>query len=196
MSRVSRDEFLSHVHNALSHPRIPGSDPPRKKGSPTKSTQRARWRELLSWDVEAEASEYWDALGDGDKQAPVTIAGYWDFTQLQLDTYSVEITSEPALRDPFSTAFRVPQNIAIQGAADCHAEMRVTGTDSEPQPLAYADFFMVYDGKVCGLIELKTWWKVTEEEINQVRDGNRPSTELFNRSARAGGWSASWPSCS
>ena len=40
---------------------------------------------------------------------------------------------------------------------------------------------MVYDGKLYGLIELKTWWKVTEAEIEQVRRGNlQPDTQFSN----------------
>jgi hypothetical protein len=41
----TRVEFLSHVHQGLIHP-----DPDPPKGSPAKSTQRSRWRELLPWD--------------------------------------------------------------------------------------------------------------------------------------------------
>ena len=168
MATVTRDEFLSHVHQGLVHPETDG-----KKGSPTKSTQRYRWRQLLPWDLEAEARAYWDALGDDQKTARVGVPPvYWDVVQLQLDGYSQPLTSEPGLRIPFGTAFQIPHNLAIRGAGDVHAAMWTEGAQPDPQPLANSDFIMVYDGKLCGLIELKTWWKVSEAEIEQVRQGN------------------------
>ena len=177
MASATRDEFLSHVHHELVHPE---PDSKQKKGSPTKSTQRYRWRELLLWDIEAEALAYWHALGDDQKTATLAVMpGYWDFVQLQLDNYNQPLTSEPGLRFPFGNAFQVPHNIAIKAAGDVHAEMWTEGSQPDPQPVANADFLMVYDGKLCGLIELKTWWKVTEAEIDQVRQGtNQTDSQL------------------
>jgi hypothetical protein len=121
MASPTRDEFLSHVHQELVHPE---SNPAKKKGSPTKSTQRYRWRQLLPWDVEAEAHAYWDALSDDQKTAMVGVSpGYWEFVQLQLNKYRQPLTSEPVLRVPFSNAFQTPHNIAIEDAGDVHAEM-------------------------------------------------------------------------
>ena len=190
MAGPTRDEFLSHVHHELAHS---NTNPP--IGSPTKSTQRCRWRELLPWDVEAEARAYWEAVSEDDKTAILAVAGYWGIAQLQVDTFFQQFTSEPALRFPFGAAFQVPHNIAIRGAHDVHAEMWTEGSQPEPQPLAKADYFMVYDGKLCGLIELKTWWKVTEAEIEQVRQGNKQPDAWFSN-GRPGtfGRSASWPS--
>ena len=190
MDDPTRDEFLNHVHQELAHPDI---EP--EKGSPTKSTQRYRWRELLPWDVEAEARAYWEAVSEDDKTAILPVAGYWGIAQLQLDSFSQQLTSEPGLRVPFSNAFQTPHNIAIHGAHDVHAEMWTEGSQSDPQPVANADLIIVYDGKVCGVIELKTWWKVTEVEIEEVRQGKKqPDTGLSNGRSRAFGRSASWPS--
>ena len=168
MLAPTRDEFLSHVHLGLVHP-----DTDRKKGSPTKSTQRYQWHELLPWDVEAETRTYWDTLSEDQKAARLAVMpGYWDFVQLQLDKYRQPLTSEPRLRVPFSNAFQTPHNIAIEDAGDVHAEMWTEGSQPDPRPVANADFLMVNDGKLCGLIELKTWWKVTEAEIEEVRQGS------------------------
>jgi len=141
MAGPTRDEFLSHVHRELAHPGIrtdPDVDP--KKGSPTKSTQPYRWRELLSWDMEAEARAYWDTLHEDDKTAVLPVAGYLGITQLQLDSYFQQLTSERGLRIPFGTAFQIPHNLAIRGAGDDHAEMWTEGAEPDPQPLANADF--------------------------------------------------------
>ena len=176
MAAPTRDEFLSHVHKGLIHQE---TDPKKKKGSPTKSTQRYRWRELLPWDVEAESRVYWDALSDDQKAAPLGLPPvYWDVVQLQLDGYTQPLTSEPGLRIPFGTAFQIPHNLAIRGAGDVHAAMWTEGAQPDPQLLANADFIMVYDGKLCGLIELKTWWKVTEAEIEEVRQGSKQADSL------------------
>jgi hypothetical protein len=178
MTAPTRDEFLSHVHQGLVHP---DTGPKKKKGSPTKSTQRYRWRELLPWDIETESHAYWDALSDDQKTAPLGVPPiYWDVIQLQLDKYRQPLTSEPGLRVPFSNAFQIPHNIAIEDAGDAHAEMWTEGSQPDPQPVANADFIMVYDGKLCGLIELKTWWKVTEAEIEEVRQGTmQANSQVF-----------------
>ena len=184
MTGLTRDEFLSHVHQGLVHPEAN----PNKKGSPTKSTQRYRWRELLPWDVEAEARVYWDALTEDQTTAMLSVPPvYWDVIQLQLDKYRQPLTSEPGLRVPFSNAFQIPHNIAIEGALDVHAEMWTEGAQPDPKPLANADFIMVYDGKLCGVIELKTWWKVTEAEIEEVRQGSRLSQFSNERPRTFGG---------
>ena len=192
MAALTRDEFLSHVHQRLVRPETDGN----RKGSPTKSTQRYRWRQLLPWDVEGDARAYWDALGDDQRTATLGVMpGYWDFVQQQLDDYSQPLTSEPSLRLPFGIAFQTPHNRAIRGAGDVHAEMWSEGSQPEPQPLANADCIMVYDGQLCGLVELKTWWKVTEAEIEQVRQGNpQPNTQFSNRRPRTLAGRASWSS--
>jgi hypothetical protein len=167
MAAPTRDEFLSHVHQGLVNPE---TDP--NQGSPTKSTQRYRWRKLLSWDAEAEARAYGDALDEDDKTAILPVAGYWGIAQLQVDSDFEEFASEPGLRSPFNAAFKHPHNLAIRGASDEHAEMRSEGSKFAQRPIANADYFMVYDGKICGLVELKTWWKVTEAEIEEARSGS------------------------
>ena len=103
MDDPTRDEFLNHVHQELAHPDI---EP--EKGSPTKSTQRYRWRELLPWDVEAEARAYWEAVSEDDKTAILPVAGYWGIAQLQLDSFSQQLTSEPGLRVPFRMLSKHP----------------------------------------------------------------------------------------
>jgi hypothetical protein len=102
------------------------------------------------------------------------VAGYWGIAQLQVDSDFEEFASEPRLRAPFNAAFKHPHNLAIRSASDEHAEMRSEGSKFAQPPIAKADYFMVYDGEICGLVELKTWWKVTEAEIEEVRSGSQP----------------------
>ena len=81
-------------------------------------------------------------------------------------------TAESTLRDPFSTAYRGPHNLAIMGASDEHAVMRIGVGSLEIVPLSNPDLIFVYEGQLAGIVELKTWWKVDETQINDVRAGN------------------------
>lgn len=167
MASLTRDEFLGHVHAPL----VNRNDDP-QSGSPTKSTTRYRWRELRHWDVEGETQSYWDALPDDDKTRTVDVPlGYWNVIEHQLRSFSQPLTTEPTLKFPFNNAIQNPHNTAIQGASDAHAEIWAEGSKLATQPIGNADFIMVYDGKLTGIIELKTWWKVTVTEIEDVRAG-------------------------
>ena len=167
MAASSREEFLSHVYR----PRSNNAGP----GSPTKSTMRYRWRELRHWAVEEECRAYWEALSVEDKAQEIAVpAGFWGLMELLLESSSEPLASESRLKFPFGTFFQSPHNIAIKGAGDAHAEIWGEGARLAKEPLGNADFLMVYDGKLAGAIELKTWWKVNEAEIEDVRAGNAP----------------------
>jgi hypothetical protein len=127
---------------------------------------------LRHWAVEEEARVYWDALLDDDKAQMIDVPlAYWGVVEHQLRSYSQPLTSESTLKVPFSNAIQTPHNTAIQGASDAHAEMWTEGSKLAKEPIGNADFIMVYDGKLTGLIELKTWWKVTTAAIEDVRAG-------------------------
>ena len=141
-----------------------------KKGSPTKSTQRYRWRELLPWDVEAEARAYWDALSEDRKDRHRCL---WpDTGRLYSSSWTAilnHLLPNPGCESHSVMPSKFLITLRFEALSDVHAEMWTEGSQPDPQPLANADFIMVYDGKLCGLIELKTWWKVTEAEIEEVR---------------------------
>lgn len=109
---------------------------------------------------------------DDDKTRTVDVPlGYWNVIEHQLRSFSRPLTTEPTLKFPFNNAIQNPHNTAIQGASDAHAEIWAEGSKLATQPIGNADFIMVYDGKLTGIIELKTWWKVTPTEIEDVRAG-------------------------
>jgi len=171
MASPTRDEFLGYIHQPC---RNRDGDP--LPGSPTKSTRRYRWRELRDWDIERDATEYWAGLPDADKTQTVNVRpGYWDFIADQLESSDEPLTSEHVLQFPFSNALRNPLNKAIRGASDAHAEMWTEGSKLAKEPVGNPDFIMVYEGKLTGLVELKTWWNVTDAEIDDVRTGPSPS---------------------
>ena len=166
---ATREEFLNHVHQPLINPQ---GDP--LGGSPTKSTMRYRWRNLRDWDIEADAREYWGKVNDLDKQALLTniLQAHWEFVRLQLINMREPFTAEPSLHGPFEVAYRTGHNGAIHGASDAHAEIRssAAGLDGEP-PIGNSDFIFTYNNKLTGIIELKTWWKVDPNQIDDVRAG-------------------------
>jgi hypothetical protein len=165
MASPTRDEFLSHVHAQLVN-----RNGDRQSGSPTKPTTRYRWRELRHWDIEGETQSYWNALPDDDKTRTVDVPlGYWKAIEHQLQSLS---QPESTLEVLFNNAIQNPHNTAIQGASDAHAEI-CTDRRSKlaMKPIRRPDFIMVYDGKLTGIIELKTWLKVTATEIEDVRAG-------------------------
>lgn len=166
----TRDEFLSHVHMPLVNPE---EDP--APGSPTKSTLRTRWRELRDWDIEEEVSQYWVEMKDEDRTAPVTAlsAYHWMSVAGQINMLMQPFMSEPNLREPFSTAYRVGHNAGIMGASDAHAMIwseGAGGLDGEA-PISIPDFFWIHQRKLAGIIELKPWWKVDDVQIEEVRTG-------------------------
>lgn len=164
-SHPTREEFVSYVHQPLPNG---GTG-----GSPTKSALRYRWRELRDWDVEADARTYWEGMPSSDKNGVLNHvhSAYWSVTESNLAAFMEPFTAESTLRDPFSTAYRGPHNLAIVGAGDRHAVMRIGVGSLEIVPLSSPDLIFVYEGQLAGIVELKTWWKVDETQINDVRAG-------------------------
>jgi len=165
----TREEFLNYVHQPLTNPQ---GDP--HAGSPTKSTMRYRWRDLRDWDVETEAMSYWEHLPTADKEATlVDLSGaHWEVVRSLLYTMRKPYNAETSLRGPFEIAFRTGHNGAIEGASDTHAEIwgDASGLEGEP-PIGNSDLIFVYNKKLTGIIELKTWWKVDQTQIEDVRAG-------------------------
>jgi hypothetical protein len=168
MTSPTREEFLNYVHQPLTRDGDGGT------GSPTKSTMRYRWRELQDWNVEADALDYWNLLPLADKQAPVvTRASHWDYVFDYFEDNRTPYASEASLRAPFDTAYLNGHNRAIRGSSDAHAEMwtAVDAAGLEEPSVGIADFVFVYNSKLTGIVELKTWWKVDETQINDVKAG-------------------------
>jgi hypothetical protein len=174
----TRDEFLEHVHPPLAN--LDG-DPP--KGTSTTSTTRYRWRTLHHWDVEADANVYWEGLPDADKTGRLGVhPAYWEAMESTMTSSSQPRGSEHALIVPFSNAYNTPHDQAIKGASDAHAEIWVEGSQLDPSLIGKADFLFVYDGKLTGVIELKTWWNVTEDDIQDVKAGKSIRCDANGRS--------------
>ena len=172
-SHPTREEFVGYVHQPLPNG---GTG-----GSPTKSTLRCRWRELRDWEVEAEARTYWEGLPLSDKQATMlgVDSAFWTTIRSLLEAFMEPFTAESTLRAPFSTAYQGPHNLAIMGASDEHAVMRIGVGSLEIVPLSNPDLIFVHESQLAGIVELKTWWKVDETQINDVRTGDFPTVNKY-----------------
>jgi hypothetical protein len=144
--------------------------------------------------VEADALAYCDTLRDKDATLEVDPA-HWRVVQSQFGGFTQPFTLEPTLRVPFSNAYHTPHNIAIRGASDVHAEIWAEGSRLEQPPIGNADFLFVYDGKLVGVIELKTWWKVTEAQIEDVKAGTCMRGVWLMRRSRTIRRNSSWTPC-
>ena len=189
-SHPTREEFVGYIHQPLPNG---GTG-----GSPTKSTLRYRWRELRDWDIEEEARTYWEGLSDKNDVISHVHSAHWEMVQSSLDALMEPFTMESTLRAPFSTAYQITHNLAIVGANDPHAVMRIGVGSLDIVPLSNPDLIFVYEGQLAGIVELKTWWKVDETQINDVRTGNILTVNkgANNDRERSIARSSSRPTCS
>ena len=161
---VSREQFLSHVHNPLQSPAA--------QSSPTKSTYRVRWRELSEWeDFISDAGTYWDNLAETEKNSvlPGVSDGYWDFMATTINSLATRLRREQHLRTPFSLLYGSPHNVAITDAGDEHAQI----TDQLPEDtVGEPDACFEYDNRIAGVIEVKTFWNLGETGLVEVLQGS------------------------
>ena len=160
---ITREQFLGHIHVPLQTTARPSS--------PTKSTYRVRWRQLSEWnDFILDARTYWDDLPDTQKSAVLTGVppNYWDVLVGTLADIAPSVTQEPHLGTPFAVLYSAPHNKAINGAVDDHA--RIT-TQLPPTTVGQPDGCFEYDDRLTGIIELKSFWNLTERTILEVLQG-------------------------
>ena len=134
MAVPTRDEFLSHVHQGLLHPE---TDPKKKKkGSPTKSTQRYRWRELLPWDVEAE-SRRTGMLSPTIKRLPRWVCCLYIGTLYSSSLTAILSRLRPNPGCEYHSVLPSKSRITLRfEALAMHAEMWTEGAQPDPQLLA------------------------------------------------------------
>jgi hypothetical protein len=172
-SHPTREEFVGYVHQPLPNG---GTG-----GSPTKSVLRCRWRELRDWDIEVDATTYWEGLSLSDKNDILNNvhSTHWEVARSSLNALMEPFTAESTLRAPFSTAYQIPHNLAIVGSSDQHAVMRIGVGSLDIVPLSNPDLIFVHNNQLAGIVELKTWWKVDETQINDVRTGKLKRSSIM-----------------
>ena len=163
---VTREKFLDHVHRPLKSNAQPSS--------PTKSTYRVRWRELIEWDdFVSDALTYWGNLPDTQKTQvlPRVSHDYWDFVDVSLqDTalrrYSIHRLPRTAPGDSFhASLLRTP---LIGLLLEQLMIMR------ESQHVDQPDVCFAFNNQLADIIELKSFWNLTKGTIVDVLQGHAP----------------------
>ena len=162
---VTRADILTHIHQPLQHH---SSNPP--PSSSTTSVYRIHWRELTEWQTfHADTMAYWNALDDNDKNAILPVPpGYWSVIDLQLPRIVRRINSESSLGPPFLTLYAGPHNEAVSGARDEHGFLEM---DLPQNVVGRPDGCFDWNDRIAGIVEIKTFWNVTQEGIDQVFQG-------------------------
>ena len=160
---ITREQFLNHVHPPLESLARPSS--------PTKSTYRVRWRELSEWnDFVSDAQTYWDYLGNVEKSHILTgvSVDYWAYVSRTLTALAPTVSLESHLSTPFSLLYSAPHNETLLGAGDSHA--RIT-TQLPTNTVGQPDGCFEFNNTLAGIVELKSFWNITERTILEVLQG-------------------------
>lgn len=164
---VTREQFIAHVQVPLQSTARPSS--------PTKSTYRVRWRQLCEWEnFVADARAYWDGLASTEKGSVLVGVpeNCWDEVTRTLAVLAPTVSQEPHLGTPFSLLYSAPHNTAITGAGDAHA--RIT-TQLPENTVGQPDACLEYNNQLAGVVELKSFWNLTEMTILEVLRGTLTS---------------------
>ena len=146
--------------------------PPRSTASPTVSTTRVRWDRLTEWtSLMSEAWAYVSNLSQEELSARVASASYREGSNEELEE-TVEPTDEATLRPWIKAMFLFPHNVAVRPIAAVNAHAKIFEASAARFPHAgKCDYLFVHNGRRCGVVELKTYWKVTSEHIDEVING-------------------------
>jgi hypothetical protein len=139
--------------------------------SPTKSTTRVRWLKLHEWtSLPIDLYTYFSGLAVEEMLAKVATSNYR--TGMDERRPEANPTDELTLAQWLTESFTYLHNrVTIpHGAAHPHAKIVIPA----PQFLqaGKVDYVFACNRRACGVMELKTFWKVTSEQIDQVIDGS------------------------
>jgi hypothetical protein len=155
----------------LSHPGIPvqhGSYV--QTESPTTSPFRVRWSEIYEWtSLPYDITDYMNNLTAGE------LATIVDPGRLMVTLANLIIslaTKEEHLKRPLDRYYWTTHELAAQpdGATHVHAKVEVPG--GEHALTGDPDYIFLHDDYAVGIIELKTFWKVTPQTIDEVLNGS------------------------
>ena len=92
---------------------------------------------------------------------------YWDHVAGILPAVAPCVSLEPHLTTPFTLLYTAPHNQAVdRGSA--HA---LIATALPPETVGQPDGCFVFDDKLAGIIELKSFWNLDAEAIAEVIQG-------------------------
>jgi hypothetical protein len=91
-------------------------------------------------------------------------------TILQL-TVTALPTSEREICPIFDTLFNVPHNIAASVDV-AHFHCAIKSGAAQYQSIGDPDYIFEFGGALVGIVEVKTFWKVTKESIDEILEGS------------------------
>ena len=149
-----------------------------QSASPTLSTSRVRWQSIVRWTaIQQDFNTHWQSLTQEELGAVVDQRNYM-VTLPQILAVLPEPTSKLQLRQPFELQYVYPHNFAAGGSGTVHSHAQITVFSGEYGLAGEPDYLFVYDGTVCGVIEMKTFWKVSAQSIEEVLNGKRRVTSV------------------
>jgi hypothetical protein len=140
--------------------------------SPTLSTHRARWDTLQHWSNFPQLYDsFWSQVGEPELSTIVDMQRYIDSIPILLNVNVTALpTSERQLYPIFDILYKIPHNLAASGnVSHFHSSIQVGA--AEYRPIGNPDYIFAFNGALVGIIELKTFWKVTKESIDEVIEG-------------------------
>ena len=141
--------------------------------SPTLSSHRARWYSLEQWATFLyDFNTFWSQVTDAELSTVVDQFRYISsIPALVAANMTALPTSERELYPIFDTIYKLPHNFAASlNVSHFHATIQ-TGA-IQYQPIGDPDYIFEFGGCLVGIIEVKTFWKVTPQSIDEVIEGN------------------------
>jgi len=149
--------------------------------SPTTSSHRARWSELHEWTLLPMAiREYINGLPRWELDAFVDGEHYMTRTIPRFLANFRPTSRESQLHRPFFKLYVDPHDLVAGPDIEAsHAHATIDTPAPEYGLMGDPDYLFLHGNSPVGIIELKTFWKVTARSIEEVLNGKSPFRCLF-----------------
>jgi hypothetical protein len=140
--------------------------------SPTVSPFRIAWTEASEWNTyRRDVFQFFNSLLP-EEHAAIVDPGDYMAERYEILEGLLEPTSEHGLQDPIQVLFHYPHNRAARPIAASHVHAKIKPYEASKYHLVGdPDYVFVHDERVVGAIELKTFWSVTAQQIDDVFTG-------------------------
>jgi hypothetical protein len=110
-------------------------------------------------------------LAPEELYAQVGPANYRDSIDMVLRR-RIHPCDESSLRPWIENIYFVPHSLVTDPVAAEHPHAEILeGAPARFPQAGKCDYLFVHDGEICGVVELKTYWKVTSAQIDEVING-------------------------
>jgi len=140
--------------------------------SPTLSTHRVRWHSLQQWSTFiTDFNVFWNQVTDDELSTVVDQHRYiHSIPALLAANMTALLTRERQLYPVFDILYKLTHNFAAAlNVSHFHATIQPGAI--EYQPIGDPDYIFEFGGLLVGIIEVKTFWKVTAQSIDEVIQG-------------------------